>query len=121
MKPLSAYWALVAGLLSVAVQVIIFYLRFGRWNTQATWVEFVFFFLAGSLGGSILVFFLNRQTTARGRSIVLAMFLLVSPLALFMMIGGGLLGPLGVLIFPQIPWALFSWMGSLAEKFSPPA
>lgn len=47
----------------------------------------------------------------------MAAFLLISPVALFMMIGGGLLGPLGVLIFPQIPWALFTWIGSLVARF----
>ena len=116
MKLISAYWALLVGPLSVAAQVITFYLRFGRWNTDATFVEYLFFFLAGSLGGSILVFFLNRQTSLRGRWIVLIMFLLVTPLALLMMIGGGLLGLLGVLVFPQIPWGLFTWLGSLLNR-----
>ena len=117
MKTISAYWALLVGLLAVAAQVVTFYLRFGRWNTEATFVEYLFFFLAGALGGSILIFFLNRQTTARGRWIVLVIFLLVTPVALFLMVGGGLLGPLGILLFPQIPWALFTWLGSLLGRF----
>jgi hypothetical protein len=45
------------------------------------------------------------------------MFLLASPIALLAMLGGGLLGPIGVLVFPQIPWALFTWIGSLAGRF----
>ncbi len=116
MKTIPAYWALLVGLLSVAAQVVTFYLRFGRWNTEATFMEYLFFFLAGSLGGTILIFFLNRQSTGRGRWVVLIIFLLVSPVALFLMVGGGLLGPLGVLIFPQIPWALFTWLGSLLGR-----
>jgi len=36
---------------------------------------------------------------------------------LITMIAGGLLGPIGVLLFPQIPWALFTWIGSLVAKF----
>ncbi|HUE98952.1 MAG TPA: hypothetical protein VMN99_06835 [Anaerolineales bacterium] len=116
MKSISAYWALLVGLLSVIAQVVTFYLRFGRWNAEATFVEYLFFFLAGALGGSILIFFLNRQTSTRARLIVLIMFLMVTPLALFMMVGGGLLGPLGVLVFPQIPWALFTWLGSFLGR-----
>ena len=116
MKPLSPYWALLVGLLSVAAQVITYYLRFARWNAEATFIEYLFFFLAGSLGGSILLFFLNRQTSRRGRWIVLIMFLLISPLALLLMIVGGLIGLLGALLLPQIPWALFSWLGSLLSR-----
>jgi hypothetical protein len=118
MKTISPYWALAVGLLSVAAQVIMFYLRFGRWNTAATFTEYLFFFLAGALGGSILIFFLNRQPLVRARWMVLGGFLVAFPIALFMMIGGGLLGPLGVLIFPQIPWALFTWLGSIVGSFA---
>lgn len=120
MKSISTYWALLAGLLSVAAQVVTYYLRFGSWNTQATLVEYLFFFLAGSLGGSILIFFMNRHTSMSARWIVLAMFLLITPVALLMMIGGGLLGPLGVLVFPLIPWALFTWLGSVLGRFLSP-
>ena len=116
-KQLSPYWALVIGLLAVAAQVLTFYFRFGSWNTTATFAEYLFFFLAGALGGSTLIYFLNRQESARARWIVLVMFLLASPLALFAMLGGGLLGPIGVLVFPQIPWALFTWIGSLVGRF----
>jgi hypothetical protein len=115
-RTISAYWAFVVGLLAIVVQVLTFYLRFGRWNTDARFAEYLFFFLAGALGGSILIFFLNRQASVTVRWIVLAGFLIASPVALFMMVGGGLLGPLGVLVFPQIPWALFTWLGSWVGK-----
>ena len=116
MKTLSAYWAFVVGLLFVAAQVIAYYLRFGNWNTISPFSDYLLFFLAGALGGSILIFFLNRQASVTQRWIVLVAFLIASPIALTMMLGGGLLGPLGVLIFPQIPWALFTWFGSLAGR-----
>lgn len=48
----------------------------------------------------ILVFFLNRHDSALARWAVLIAFLLASPVALFLMIGSGLLG---VSAFPQIP------------------
>ena len=116
MKPIVAYWAFAVGLLSVAAQVVSFYLFFGYWNSASTWVDYGFFFLAGSLGGLVLIFFLNRPVTLRGRWMVLAGFLLASPVALIMMVMGGLSGWLGVLLFPQAPWAFSAWLGSLGER-----
>lgn len=116
MKKLSVFWAALVGLFSVVWQVGSFYLRFGRLNELAIPLDYIIFFLSGTLGGLILIYFLNRQPTSKGWWVVLAAFALVSPAALFMMIGGGLLGPLGVLIFPQIPWALFTWIGSLVAR-----
>ena len=74
MKPIPAYWALFVGLLSVAYQVINFYIRFGRWNTETTFADYWSFFLAGSLGGLVFILFLNRETPVRGRRIVLIAF-----------------------------------------------
>ena len=116
MKQVSLYRALVVGLLVVIAQVVTFYIRFGRWNTDAFILDYVLIFLAGTLGGLILIYFLNRQSTSDARFIVLIAFLLASPIALFMMIAGGLLGIPGILLFPQIPWALFTWIGSLVGK-----
>jgi DMSO reductase anchor subunit len=116
MKKLSVYWALLVGLLSVVVQVLTYYIRFGKWNEFSTAVDYIMFFLAGTLGGSILIYFLNRQTSKTAWWVVMLVFLLATPVAMFMMLGGGLLGPLGVLIFPQIPWALITWIGALIAK-----
>ena len=116
MQKTSWYWILGVGLFSVAAQIAIFYVRFQRWNTDSTIIDYVLFFLAGALGGWILTYFLNRQTTGMQRILVLAGFLVATPVALFMMIGGGLFGLLGILILPQIPWALFTWIGSAVGK-----
>jgi hypothetical protein len=116
MKSISAFWALLVGLLCVVAQVVTYFVRFGQLNTEASFTEYVLFLLAGTMGGAILIFFLNRQTSTRGRWIVLLVFLLISPVALLMMLGGGLFGSLGILIFPQIPWALFTWIGSLLGR-----
>lgn len=115
-KKIPFQWALLVGLLAAVAQVLTFYLRFGRWNTDAFIVDYLFIFLAGALGGLILIYFLNRQSSLDARFIVMIAFLLASPLALFMMIGGGLLGLPGILILPQIPWALFTWIGSFVGK-----
>ena len=116
LDPIPFYWTLGAGILSIAAQIITYYLRFGVWNTEAQVSDLIFFFLAGTLGGLILIFFLNRQETRKGRWIVLAAFLLISPLSILVMLGGGLFGPLGILIWPQIPWALFTWLGSVLGR-----
>lgn len=115
-KPLSFAWALLVGLLSIAAQVAVFYIRFGFFNTQASFANYVAFFLAGALGGSIFIYFLNREDSPRARRIVWVAFLLASPFALLLMLAGGLLGPLGVLIAPQIPWALFIWLGTVLSQ-----
>ena len=117
MKSIPAYWALLVGLLSVLAQVITYSLRFERLNTESPFADYVFFFLAGTIGGFVLIFFLNRQPTRKGRWIVLIAFLLISPIALFLMLGGGLFGPWGLLLLPQIPWLLFTWLGSLLARF----
>ena len=113
-------WQLVigVGLLSVAAQILLFYARFGRWNTDSAPTDYLLFFLAGGLGGWILTLFLNRQTSITARRAVWIAFLLASPLALLMMIAGGILGPLGVLILPQIPWTIFTWVGSWLGSLS---
>lgn len=106
-------WIIGVGLFSVAAQIIVFYVRFERWNTNSTFMDYVLFFFAGALGGWILTYFLNRQTSSVRRRWALIGFLVATPAALFMMIAGGSINLLGVLIFPQIPWALFTWIGSL--------
>jgi hypothetical protein len=115
-KNVPFYWAFIIGLLVVVAQVVTFYVRFGRWNTDAFFVDYLLIFIAGALGGLILIYFQNRQPSADARFIVLIAFLLASPLALIMMIAGGLIGVFGILLFPQIPWALFTWVGSLLAR-----
>ncbi|WKZ35267.1 MAG: hypothetical protein QY332_16765 [Anaerolineales bacterium] len=116
MKTLSVYWILLTGALSALWQVATYYLRFGQLNPHALLTDYLLFFLAGALGGWILLFFFNRQTTNKARWSVLIAFLLAFPVAMFFMLGGGLLGWVGTLLFPQIPFALFTWIGSLVGK-----
>src|SRR5215471_5569191 len=104
------------GLLAVAAQISLFYARFGRWNTDSSFTDYLLFFLAGALGGWILTFFLNRDPSSANHRAVWIAFLLASPFALSMMLVGGILGPLGVLILPQIPWLIFTWVGSWVGK-----
>ena len=116
MRKISVYWSLPLGLLCAAAQIVAFYVRFGRWNTDAAFADYLSFFVAGTFGGWILIYFLNKGTTSRQRWMVLAAFLLASPFAMLLMLAGGLLGWPGVLVLPLIPWALFTWAGSLAGR-----
>lgn len=117
MSKKTLYWALGVGVFSVLWQVFTYYFRFGKFNPFAGWLDYLLFFLAGALGGIVLSFFLNRQQTDKGWWSVFAAFLLATPVAMIFMAGGGLLGFIGTLIFPQIPWSLFTWLGSLVGKF----
>ena len=116
LKKISPYWSLLVGLLAIVGQVVTFYIRFGRWNMDAFIVDYLLIFLAGTLGGWILIYFMNRQSSSDARFIVLLAFLLASPIALFLMIAGGLLGIPGILLLPQIPWIFFAWIGSFVGK-----
>lgn len=112
MKKISFFWSLLAGVLAVVLQIAVFYARFGRWNSDATPLDHALFFVAGALGGALLIFFLNRQVSVAHRWILLAAFLVASPIALLMMVGGGLLGWFGILLFPLITWGLFLLLGA---------
>ncbi|HKJ38614.1 MAG TPA: hypothetical protein VJ972_07545 [Anaerolineales bacterium] len=116
MKKISVYLSLLMGLFTVAFQIITFYARFGRMNPDSTFVDYILFFIAGTVGGLILIYFLNKQTSNAKRWVVLIAFLLATPVAMIFILGGGLLGWIGVILFPQIPWALFTWIGSLVGK-----
>ena len=117
MKTNQIFRALLVGILSVVAQIVVFFVRFGKWNASSTVLDYILFFAAGTLGGLILNYFLNRQNSKTAWTTTLLAFLLASPLALFMMISGGLLGSIGVLVFPQIPWALFTWLGGLVGNY----
>ena len=118
MKKVPLYWALVVGLLAIAAQVVWFFFRFGHWNIDASGTECLLFFLAGIVGGVMLIYFLNRQVSIVQRQVVLIAFLLASPVAVFVMLLGGWFGPLGILASPQIPWAVLTWTGSLVAKLA---
>ena len=117
MKKTQIFGALLVGLLSVIAQIAVFFVRFGKWNVSSSVLDYILFFAAGTLGGLILIYLLNRQKSKTAWSATLLAFLLASPIALIMMIGGGLLGSIGVLILPLIPWALFAWLGGLVGNF----
>src|SRR5688572_22629783 len=88
MKKLSLYWSGVVGIISVLWQVLTYYIRFGKFNEFATPIEYLMFFIAGVLGGLILIFFLNRHDTSKGWWSVMIAFILAFPVAMIFMLGG---------------------------------
>jgi len=103
--------ATLIGLLFSVLQVAIYYLRFGQLNPYAPLTDYLLFFLAGSLGGLALIAFLRRSGRQAVKWSVTLAFLLGTPLAFLGSLGGGLLGQLGVLLFPVVIWTVFSALG----------
>lgn len=117
MRSIPLWWALPVGLVSVVWQATAYFIRFGQFNPYATFRDYVWFFIGGTLGGLILVMFMNRQPAEKGRWAVLIAFVLATPVAMIFMVGGGLFGLVSVLIFPQIPWLIFTWIGFLVGGY----
>lgn len=105
------------GVLTLVAQIIFFYIRFGRMNADAAFMDYVSFFFAGTMGGLVLIYFLNQQPNIGRRVVVFAAFLTTTPFAMVFMLGGGMLGWIGVILFPQIPWILMTWIGELVGKW----
>ena len=116
MKTFSVFWSFVVGVTFVTFQLIIFYVRFGRLPQSSPWTDYLLFFIAGTLGGLILIYFLNQARQARARRSILLAFLLALPFALLLSVLGGLLGWWGVIVYPLFFWALFTWIGSLVGR-----
>jgi hypothetical protein len=124
-KKISYWWAVPIGLVFPALQALIYFLRFGGWNPYAGWLDYVLFFTAAALGGLVLIAFLRASRAPAARWIVLGAYLLATPFALMGMLAGGLLGPLGVILFSLVIWAVFTaigyFVGRLAVRGENPA
>jgi hypothetical protein len=113
------WWSLPIGFVYPVLQIFIFVFRFKKLNTLGSPWDYLLFFVAGFAGALLLIFFLHRSRTKAGRWIILGAYLLAVPLALAGMIAGGVLGPVGIILFSFMPWALFMWLGYLAGAFLP--
>lgn len=113
------WWAVPIGLMYPVIQVLIFIVRFGGFNTDVAPLDYVLFFAAGLIGALLLILFLRRSKSKAGRWIILTAYILAAPLAVAGMVVGGLLGPVGVVLFSLMPWLLFMWLGYLAGAFLP--
>lgn len=114
------WWAAVIGLHFPILQAVVYYARFGMRNPYAPLFDYVLFFLGGTLGAFILIALLRRSPTRAAKWSVGLAFLLATPLAFIGSLGGGLLGPLGVVLLPALIWGVFTaigyWIGGLIAK-----
>src|SRR5512147_929466 len=118
-KRIPYWWSVPIGFVYPVLQVLIFLFRFRKLNTLGSPLDYLVFFAAGLAGALLLIFFLRRSRARVGRWVILCAYLLAVPLALAGMIVGGLLGPVGIILFSFVPWALFMWLGYLAGAFLP--
>jgi len=110
-REFSYWWAVLIGLFFPILQDLIYYLRFGILNPYAGLQDYVLFFLAGALGGLILIALLRRSRTNAAKWSVLLAFLLATPLATLGMLGGGLFGFFGIVLLPAAIWAIITGIG----------
>ena len=116
-KQTSYMWAIPIGLLFPLLQVAIYYMRFGELNPYAPVWDYLWFFLAGTAGILLLIFLLNRSANGAQRWAVALAFLVGTPISTMMMVGGGVLGPIGIILFPLLNWVLFSGLGFLVGRY----
>lgn len=101
-KP-SFLLAFAVGILFVVLQIVIFFLRFNNLNPDASIVDYLFFFIGGTLIGLGLIYFLRRGENKGTRQATIIGFIIGIPFAVFGMLLGGLAGPFGVIFLGMSP------------------
>ena len=117
-KP-SFLWIVAVGVLFVVLQVLLYFFRFNSLNPDAPASDYLFFFIGGVIIGLGLIYLLRRsenKATYRG---TLIGFVIGIPFALFGMLLGGLVGPLGSILFSMSPGIFMTTVGYfLGHTFS---
>jgi hypothetical protein len=116
-KKIPYWWAILIGLLAPILQVAIYYFRFFSLNEESTALDYVMFFIAGTVGGLILIALLNRSKTKAAKWLVIIVFILATPVALTGMVVGGLVGPLGVIFMSAMLWTMITGIGFFIGRF----
>jgi hypothetical protein len=93
------------------LQALIYVLRFGQLNPYAALSDYGLFFIAGLLGGLVLIAFLRASRTRAARWMVLAAYLVATPFAMLAMVLGGLLSLVNVVLPSLTIWAVFTAIG----------
>jgi hypothetical protein len=75
------------------------------------------FFIAGTVGGLILIALLNRSKTKAAKWLVIIAFILATPVALTGMVIGGLVGPFGVIFMSAMLWTMITGIGFFIGRF----
>jgi hypothetical protein len=109
-KP-SYLWALVVGLAFPVLQVLLFLFRFGNLDMSTNVMDYIVFFIGGLFIGLALVYFLGRSKSKSARRGTWIGFFIGLPFAAFGMMLGGLVGPLGSILFSISPGIFLTAIG----------
>lgn len=110
---LSYKWAFAVAIFFPLLQVLIFYLRFQTLNPEASFAEYLAFFISGLLIGLAFIYLLRRSDSVTARRGTVIGFLVGIPIALFGMIVGGLTGAFGAVLFSISPTIFVIGLGHM--------
>jgi hypothetical protein len=114
-KP-SFLWALLVGGFFAALQALLLTLNIGGTKPVVTAVDYVIYFVTGTLIGVGLVYFLRRSGSRGVAQAVWIGFLASLPFALFGMIFGGMIGAFGVFMLSLSPAMFITGVGYLIGR-----
>lgn len=102
-KKVSFLWSFGVGLLILVLSFAMFLLGFGNSDNGASAIDYVMIFLAGTLIGLVLVYFLRRSEKKSIYNAMLIAFIVSLPLALFGVVFGSVVGGIGILLLGVSP------------------
>ncbi|WKZ34509.1 MAG: hypothetical protein QY332_12890 [Anaerolineales bacterium] len=115
-KRTSFLWAPVIGLLFPFLNTAVLVFGFGQLHAEASLADYLMFFLAGSLIGIGLVYFLRRSEDRGVFRTVLIAFVVSLPFALFGMFFGGAIGGVGIFLLGVSPAIFIIGVGYFAGR-----
>lgn len=74
-------------------------------------LDYLGFGITGLIAAWVTITFMERATSPRQRTTTVLGALLAAPMAAMGNLGGGLLGPVGVVVFGTVPFVLGAWGG----------
>ncbi len=118
-KKVSFVWSLATGLMFVVLSLIAFVFGLGGLNADVSIIDYVINFLAGTLIGVILVYFLRRSESLAIYKATLIAFVISLPFTMFGILFGGILGGIGVFLLGVSPAVFIIGVGHyLGRAFS---
>jgi hypothetical protein len=102
-KKVSFIWSFGIGLMFVVLSLLVFLLGLGGVSADISIIDYVIIFLAGTLIGVVLVYFLRRSELPAVSKSTLIAFVISLPFAMFGFIFGGIVGGIGILVLGVSP------------------
>lgn len=101
-------WAVLYGVYLYIIFHLVFFLTFGHLNTQIGILD-VYIWIVGSTSVLGLMYFMKQLP--RSVAFMFVPFILAVPFGYVGALGGGLLGPVGTLVFGLVPFAILLPLG----------